>query len=271
MLFYVLVPIIIGVALQRLLFAGVEAPPSDYGSGSMFDRIATRYDLINRVLALNLDTGWRQTMVNTIQATGATNILDVATGTADVALLLAASIPSAQITGVDPSANMLRVGEGKIRDRQLQHRITLNRLDPPERFHFSSDTFDGATMAFGIRNVPNKHVTLCEIHRILQEGATFCILEFSAPEPDTTLHSLAGVFIRHVVPFLGGMLSGRPREYWHLQNSIKDFPSPKHFQRLLETTVCDTGRFDFTSLAQLSFNSVQLYTVKINKGGAAVE
>jgi demethylmenaquinone methyltransferase / 2-methoxy-6-polyprenyl-1,4-benzoquinol methylase len=199
-------------------------PPSDYGSGEMFNAIADRYDVINRIMSLGMDTQWRQRMVQTVHASlqphtqdddtssSPLRILDVSTGTADVALLLAKEMPRASILGIDPSDKMLEIGRTKVHQQGLDARIVLEqhdardltRLRVPER----ASLFDAATMAFGIRNVPEKDVALCEIHRLLKDASRFCILEFAEPDPESSgvLGALARVFIRHVVPFVGGIL-----------------------------------------------------------------
>lgn len=235
----------------------------------MFDQIATRYDLINRVLALRMDVSWRQQMANTVQervqASGVSEpqLLDVATGTADVALTLAKTIPSAKILGLDPSNNMLDVGRKKIQHQGLPEQIRLEWADARDLKVHPESTFDGATMAFGIRNVPERDVALCEIHRLLKPQSVLCILEFSEPDESFGfLGALARLFIRHVVPVVGGVLSGKPREYLHLQNSIKDFPSPPEFGKLLEGLSCGEsgkGHFDVDEIVQMNFGSVQLY------------
>ena len=266
-------PVLAAVLLQQYMFAGLSAPPADFGSGSMFDSIAVRYDMINRVLAAGMDIGWRERMVEIIKESVLANekqplILDVATGTADVALLLAKAIPNAKITGVDPSQNMLHVGRQKVAQHGLSGTIRLEVHDAQQDFSalssLSTSTlpmmFDAATMSFGIRNVPDRETALCQIHKVLREGARFCVLEFSEPAPDTGfLGAVARQFIRYVVPVLGGVLSGQPREYWHLQNSIQDFPSPKEFGELLEHLDCADGAFRLDELIQLNYGSVQLY------------
>ena len=172
-----------------------DKPPSDFGSGSMFDQIATRYDLINRVLALRMDISWRQQMANTVQqrveASGVSEpqLLDVATGTADVALTLAKTIPSAKILGLDPSNNMLDVGRKKIQQQDLPEQIRLEWADARDLKVYPESTFDGATMAFGIRNVPERDVALCEIHRLLKPRSVLCVLEFSEPDESCECHA----------------------------------------------------------------------------------
>lgn len=235
----------------------------------MFDLIATRYDMINRVLAVGMDIGWRKRMVQKIQESlvgqDSSRLLDIATGTADVALLLADAIPTATILGVDPSQNMLSVGDEKIRARgYANERIQLRQISDRQNFtEFAAPgSFDAATIAFGIRNVPDRAAALCEIRHVLKEGGRFCVLEFSEPDDSFgALGRLARLFIRHVVPFLGGVLSAKPREYWHLQSSIQNFPSPNEFGRLMEQLDCarHQGTFRMEELIQMNFGSVQLY------------
>ncbi len=251
-----------GYVMHELRFhRNVEPPPPDFGSGRMFDHIATRYDMINRVLALRMDVGWRKHMIRLLSErlpAGDVHLLDVATGTADVAMQLAAEIPSATIVGVDPSNNMLQVGREKIALQGLSGRIELLNGDARHLSNWEANVFDGATMAFGIRNVPERDLALCEIHRLLRPKGVIAILEFS--EPDNShgvMGKLARLFIRHVVPVVGGLLSGAPKEYAHLQNSIKDFPSPKEFRMLMQNLPC--GGFEMLPVIHMNFGSVQLY------------
>jgi len=263
------IPLVSIMTYYTLFSDGSAAPPKNHGSGKMFDLIATRYDFINSVLAMRMDVGWRQQMVDRVAAASASDgkvdILDIATGTAEVALLLANSIPNAQILGMDPSVNMLTVGRTKIARRGWNERITLNEGSVQSfRTKLNANSFDAATMAFGIRNIPHpREDALCEIHRVLKKKTTtkFCILEFSEPEQTDVLSSLATLFIRHVVPVVGGILSGNPREYLHLQNSIADFPSPTNFVKVLEGLECGGGggRFRVDEVVQMNFGSVQLY------------
>ena len=217
-------------------------------------------------------------------------ILDLATGTADVAILLGkaaarysqtfASSSSigwqeSTVLGLDPSQNMLDVGNMKIKQANLSNIISLQLGDARKLDALEDNTFDAATMSFGIRNVPEKETALCEIHRVLKKDASskLAIMEFSEPGPDSgILGSLARIFIRHVVPSLGALLSGAPREYMHLQKSIKDFPSPPEFVALMEGLKCpirgddgkeweiDTfGAFRVKEVVNLNFGSVQIY------------
>ena len=256
---------LVAIGLHYAVFRNVSIPPKNFGSGEMFDLIATRYDLVNRVLALRMDVKWRKVMVQKIKEQVPPNakLLDIATGTADVALLLAEAMPLATVLGKDPSNNMLNIGRDKVKDLDLQTRITLEYGDAQDFSAIEESSFDGATMSFGIRNVPDRQKALCEIHRVLKPNAIFCILEFSEPEKSAGIMGFfARLFIRHVVPIVGGILSGKPKEYLHLQNSIKDFPSPTEFGYILEGVTCGNdkrGAFHLNELIQMNFGSVQLY------------
>ncbi len=208
------------------------------------------------------------------------HVLDLATGTADVAILLAKEYDDhfskarssrmkrdLHILGVDPSINMITVGREKIQSQNLSNRINLEIGDARELTNLPDDKFNAATMSFGIRNVPEKEAAFCEIHRVLKKDrdTKFAILEFSEPPPEAGIMGAAArLFIRHVVPSVGAMLSGAPREYMHLQNSIKEFPSPKDFIALMEGVRCTgagdrVGTFHVNKLKHLNFGSVQLY------------
>jgi demethylmenaquinone methyltransferase/2-methoxy-6-polyprenyl-1,4-benzoquinol methylase len=268
----ILLPLL-GILTHHLRNRNIEKPPEDFGTGSMFDQIANRYDTINRVLALRMDVGWRQQMTQQVMQRvlpeTAPRLLDVATGTADVALQLARDMPTSTILGVDPSNNMLNVGREKIAQLGLQEQIELQWGDARDFSKYSENSFDGATMAFGIRNVPERDVALCEIHRLLKPKGVIAILEFS--EPDDSFGILgwgARLFIRHVVPIVGGILSGAPREYLHLQNSIKDFPMPPEFQKLMQNLSCGAGgkgHYDMEDIKHMNFGSVQLYVGTVVK------
>lgn len=270
------------VHYQVIILGGDAPPPADFGSGTMFDQIAARYDLINRVLAMRMDVGWRRAMTQIVathlEETGMTQprILDIATGTADVALQLAHDIPESLIVGIDPSQNMLEVGRDKIETLNLMKRIALITGDVRKLSRDQNEAFmkatqgelvDAVTMAFGIRNVPERHEALCEIWQVLKPGGSLAILEFSEPTGDSLLERAAAFFIRHVVPVVGGILSGAPKEYAHLQNSIQNFPSAADFQEFLSTLQCDGAgpsnaqvpAFVMEPVRHMNFGSVQLY------------
>ncbi len=261
----------------------------------MFDLIATRYDFINRALALNLDMGWRHRLVSEVVGPNGelftssahdVKLLDLATGTADVAILLgkaaakysSASTVNSAVLGMDPSQNMLNVGKTKVKESDLSNFVTLELGDARRLTALQDNTIDAATMSFGIRNVPEKEQALCEINRVLKKGGDaptkLAIMEFSEPGDDSGVMGLmARAFIRHVIPSMGALLSGAPREYMHLQKSIQEFPSPPEFVKLIEGVTCpiksvdeegevqiDTfGSFRVKEVVNLNFGSVQIY------------
>lgn len=210
-----------------------EALPTDakLGSGAMFDAIAERYDFVNRVLSFGIDLRWRRLLVDSVAKAeaGPLEVLDVATGTADVALTIAKRRPGARVVGVDPSQNMLAVGEGKL--GALADRIRLEVGDA-QALAFEDDRFDGATIAFGIRNVPDRDQGLREMARVVRPGGTVSVLELSEPTGGV-LGPLARLWIRGMVPRIGALLSGK-REYRYLQSSIAAFPPPEEFAKQME-------------------------------------
>jgi demethylmenaquinone methyltransferase/2-methoxy-6-polyprenyl-1,4-benzoquinol methylase len=247
-----------------------------------------------------MDMSWRRRLVKEVVGAegeifsarhdndgGSVKILDLATGTADVAILLGKeaerhnvkSLPDATIVlGLDPSQNMLNVGTAKVQSADLTHIVSLQLGDARNLVSIKDDTFNAVTMSFGIRNVPEKEMALCEIHRVLKTqpneiDSKLAIMEFSEPTGTGIMGTLARLYVQHCVPAIGAILSGRPKEYMHLQKSIADFPSPTEFVKLIESLKCpirkvsenggleiDTfGSFRVKEVVNLNFGSVQIY------------
>jgi demethylmenaquinone methyltransferase/2-methoxy-6-polyprenyl-1,4-benzoquinol methylase len=222
------------------------------GSGAMFDRIAGRYDLVNRVMSFGVDRRWRRRTVDALALPDRERrVLDVATGTGDLAIAIARRHPRASVVGVDPSAKMLEVGERKLAAAGLAERLTL-ALGDAQALAFADASFDGATMAFGIRNVPDRALALRELARVCRPGARVCILELGEPEGGV-MAPLARFHIRTVVPRVGALLSGK-REYRYLQTSIAAFPPPADFAAMME----DAG-LDVLDVVPLTFGVCNLY------------
>lgn len=199
------------------------------GSGQMFDRIADRYDLLNRVLSMGIDRSWRRRTVRALAlGDGPRRVLDVATGTADLALEIAATHPQTTVLGVDPSVNMLARGRLKVARRSLTDRIELVVGDA-QQLAYPDASFDAATIAFGIRNVPDRMAGLREMTRVVRPGGRVCVLELGEPRRGLLARS-ARWYTHHVVPWLGGLISGQ-REYRYLQRSIAAFPDAEAFSQ----------------------------------------
>lgn len=201
------------------------------GSGGMFDRIAGRYDLLNRVLSFGQDQRWRRLLVEALGLRAGDRVLDVATGTGDVALAIVQCNNSVTVVGLDPSLGMLAQGRRKVAERGLGARLTLLAGDA-QALPFGDGTFDAVSISFGIRNVPDRPHGLREMLRVLRPGGRLAILELAEPD-GTVLGPIARAHVHHVVPLLGRLLSG-DREYRYLQESVARFPHRSVFSRTIE-------------------------------------
>jgi demethylmenaquinone methyltransferase / 2-methoxy-6-polyprenyl-1,4-benzoquinol methylase len=200
------------------------------GSGAMFDRIANRYDLINRLISLGIDQRWRKRTVRGLELGPNARVLDVATGTGDLAIMVARSAPGISVTGLDPSEQMLAIGRKKVEEAKLTDRVTLVHGDA-QALPFESQSFDGVCIAFGIRNVPDRPLALKEMARVLKPGARLAVLELSEPKSGF-LAPFARFHVHTVVPWLGSLLSGA-REYRYLERSIAAFPDAAVFCEMM--------------------------------------
>jgi demethylmenaquinone methyltransferase/2-methoxy-6-polyprenyl-1,4-benzoquinol methylase len=219
----------------------VTTPPT--GSGAMFDAIAARYDLLNRILSMGIDVGWRRNAVRLARVPANGRVLDVATGTADLAIALARATPTATVIGVDPSRGMLAVGETKLARHSLTPRVSLAEGDA-QSLPYPDGSFDAVTIAFGIRNVPDRPRALREMARVLKPGGRLVVLELSEPRRGI-LGPLARFHVHHVVPRIGALLSGA-REYRYLQASIAAFPDPETFASMIR----EAGLVDVSFVSQ---------------------
>jgi len=198
---------------------------------SMFDRIAPRYDLLNRLLSAGTDVRWRRAAVDTLGLGPEARVLDLCTGTAD--LLIEALGRSSQRSGVgiDLSSGMLARGLAKLRARGLAGRGWLAAGDG-EGLPLAGGCCDGALIAFGIRNVGDPLQALREIRRVLRPGGRLVVLEFSLP--GGALGALYRLYFRRVLPFVGGLVSGDRSAYAYLPASVGRFPKPHEFGALME-------------------------------------
>jgi demethylmenaquinone methyltransferase/2-methoxy-6-polyprenyl-1,4-benzoquinol methylase len=207
-----------------------SAPQQDTpraGSGAMFNAIAHRYDLLNRVLSLGNDQRWRRLLVESLALKPGQRALDLATGTADVAIQVARRHPEVKVVGVDPSEKMLEIGRVKVAELGLQARLEL-QLGDGQQLPFEDNSFDAACIAFGIRNVPDRPRALREMARVVRPGGRVSVLELSEPQG-----ALARFHVHQVVPRLGALLSGA-QEYRYLQSSIAVFPPAEEFGAMME-------------------------------------
>lgn len=198
---------------------------------SMFDSISPRYDLLNRVLSLGIDTIWRKKAINLLKADKPERILDVATGTADLAIE-ALRIHPKQVVGVDISAGMLAMGDIKLRKRKLEDRIKLV-LGDSEGLPFADNEFDAATVAFGVRNFEHLLEGLQDIQRVLKPGAKLVVLEFSRPNA-FPVKQLYNFYFRFILPVVGRLVSKDSAAYTYLPASVQVFPEGQAFLGFME-------------------------------------
>jgi demethylmenaquinone methyltransferase/2-methoxy-6-polyprenyl-1,4-benzoquinol methylase len=191
----------------------------------MFSAIAPRYDFLNRLLSAGRDRAWRREAVAATALPRQGILLDVCTGTADVALEAARQFPDARIVGVDFSRPMIALGAAKIGRARLTDRVRLE-VAQAEALPFSDGSFNAVTVAFGLRNVPDRLRGLCEMRRVLRPGGRAVILEFTTPPGALLRHAYLWYFHR-VLPQIGRLVSGHPSAYSYLPASVADFPSPE--------------------------------------------
>ena len=221
----------------------------------MFDQIAGKYDFLNRFLSAGIDISWRKKMLKTLKPLQPRLLLDVATGTGDVAIMAEQLLKPEKIIGIDISEGMLQLGREKLVNRQLSDRITLEQGDS-ENIRYPDNNFDAATVAFGVRNFQDLEKGLAEILRVLKPGAQLCVLEFSKPKIPG-IEQLYNLYLGIIAPEIAKMVSRNKKAYAYLNDSVKAFPEGKSFTAIMEKT----GYKDVTC-KRLSLGICSLYTGK---------
>jgi demethylmenaquinone methyltransferase/2-methoxy-6-polyprenyl-1,4-benzoquinol methylase len=222
----------------------------------MFDAIAGRYDFLNHVLSAGIDRRWRKKAIRSLALTGRERVLDLCTGTADVAIAAHTARPgAARVVGIDFAGAMLRVAQEKIARARLASRIALLRGDATS-IPIRDQSVDRITVAFGIRNVEDTARACAEMHRVLARGGRIAVLEFAIP----TLPGVRGVYLwyfRHVLPRFGRLISRHSAAYSYLPESVGAFASPGEFVKLLRQ-----AGFTGVAAVPLTFGIVYLYTAQ---------
>jgi len=199
----------------------------------MFDRVAHRYDLLNRTLSFGRDVRWRRHLAQLLPPRNELEVLDLATGTGD--LLLSLYTDSGRVVsgvGLDMAGRMLEIARAKVRDRGLSDRLALIRADA-STIPFMSASFDAVTIAFGIRNVVDVPQALSEMHRVLKPGGRCLILEFSLPR-NRIIRAAYLFYFRHLLPRIGAIVSGDNYAYRYLNETVETFPYGQQFCDLME-------------------------------------
>lgn len=217
----------------------------------MFNDIAGRYDLLNHLLSMGIDRGWRKKLVKLMGRDNPRRILDLATGTADLAIAAAVLKPD-NITGTDIAGEMLAIGLEKVKKHKLENIITLLKADS-ENLPFGDNEFDSAMVAFGVRNYENLPKGLNEMCRVVKPGSRVYILEFSKPRK-FPVKQLFGFYSKIILPLVGRIISKHSTAYTYLPESVAAFPLDKEFLK----TMLDSG-FSEAEFVSLSFGITNLY------------
>jgi demethylmenaquinone methyltransferase / 2-methoxy-6-polyprenyl-1,4-benzoquinol methylase len=218
----------------------------------MFDKIAFRYDFLNHFLSAGIDVSWRKKLLGQLAPLKPQTILDVATGTADVAIMAARILRPKEIIGIDISEGMLNLGREKLLKSGLDKVVELQTGDS-EAINFPDGSFDAVTVAFGVRNFERLELGLSEIYRVLRQEGKLVILEFSKPKI-RGIQQLYNLYMGIVAPGMGRIFSKNSAAYQYLSDSVKHFPEGKDF-----TAILDSTGFKETTCKRLSLGICSIY------------
>jgi len=196
----------------------------------MFDRIAPTYDLLNTILSFSMDKAWRRAAINLLEIRAGDAVLDIATGTGDLAI--PAAMGGGNVIGIDLSRQMLLRALGKAGQQGLRTRYSVVQGDALS-MPFRNETFNSAMVAFGIRNMNNLNAFLAEIHRVLSIHGRLSVLEFSLPE-SSLFRWIYRAYLTYVVPIIGGLISGDYDAYRYLRDSVTGFPIPGALEDIMK-------------------------------------
>jgi len=217
----------------------------------IFNDIAPSYDRLNHFLSLNIDKKWRRKAIRCLQGNDKGKLLDVACGTGDFSIA-ASQAGVSRVIGIDISEKMLEIGRKKVEAAGLAAKIDL-RYGDSERMEFADETFDAVTVAFGVRNFEHLEIGLKEMYRVLKQEGKVVILEFSMPRY-FPMRQLYRFYFRHILPLVGGWISGNKGAYVYLPESVSRFPQGNDFLQIL--SVCGFKR---TFQKRLTFGVASLY------------
>jgi demethylmenaquinone methyltransferase/2-methoxy-6-polyprenyl-1,4-benzoquinol methylase len=200
----------------------------------MFDNIAPTYDRLNHVLSFNIDRMWRRRVMRIVRCHNPKVVMDIATGTGDLAIAMAKSIEGVRIKGVDLSEEMLRVAEAKVSKLGLADRISLTKGDAENLDMVATESMDVVTVAFGVRNFENLEKGLSELYRALKPGGKLVVLEFSIPSNRLVRWAYAQ-YSHRLLPRIGALVSKDRKAYDYLPDSVEEFPTPERFMDILRS------------------------------------
>lgn len=221
----------------------------------MFNNIAGKYDFLNHLLSLGIDKGWRTKAIKSIESIAPKKILDVATGTGDLAIAAAKKITDSNVVGIDIAAQMLEVGKVKIEDKNLSARIEM-KVGDSEALPYADNHFDAVLCAYGVRNFQDLPKGLSEMCRVMRAGGRLAILEFSQPKT-FPVKQVFSIYFKYVMPLFGKMVSKHSTAYNYLPESVMAFPEGQDFCKILEQ--CG---YKNVKARPLTFGITSLYTAE---------
>lgn len=200
----------------------------------MFDNIAPTYDRLNHIMSFNIDRVWRRRVMRIVRRSKARRIMDLATGTGDLAIAMAKRVDRTQILGIDLSEEMLAVARAKVQKQGLEERIMLEKGDAENLTMVADGSIDAVTVAFGVRNFENMERGLSEIYRTLRAEGKLVVLEFSMPK-NRFVRWVYSYYAHRLLPRIGAMISKDRRAYTYLPESVEEFPAPERFAEILKS------------------------------------
>jgi demethylmenaquinone methyltransferase/2-methoxy-6-polyprenyl-1,4-benzoquinol methylase len=221
----------------------------------MFDAIAPRYDLLNHVLSVGMDRRWRDRAIEALSLPPGSRVLDLCTGTADLAIAATHLVAPVSVVGIDFSREMLKRALSKLRERQLRSSVQLIRGDAT-RIPLADGSCDAATIGFGIRNVAQPDRALAELARVLRRGGRLAILEFGQPRIPG-IRTLYSWYFRYLLPLIGRTVSKHRSAYSYLPASVGHFPAPVEFAQMIAA-----AGFSQVRSVPLTFGIVYLYVAE---------
>ena len=200
----------------------------------MFDNIAPTYDRLNHIMSFNIDRVWRRRVMRIVRRSKARRIMDLATGTGDLAIAMAKRVDRTQILGIDLSEEMLAVARAKVQKQGREERIMLEKGDAENLTMVADGSIDAVTVAFGVRNFENMERGLSEIYRTLRAEGKLVVLEFSMPK-NRFVRWVYSYYAHRLLPRIGAMISKDRRAYTYLPESVEEFPAPERFAEILKS------------------------------------
>lgn len=198
----------------------------------LFDTIAGKYDLLNHLLSFQVDKGWRRKAMKYLSESDKEYLLDVACGTADFSLA-AVNAGARKVLGMDLSQEMMKIGRVKVEQAGFSDKISFQQ-GSCEDLPFDDGTFSACSIAFGVRNFEDRETSMRQVHRVLRPGGKLLILEFTLPR-NWIFRQLYLFYFNRILPCIGGLISGNKAAYKYLPESVKNFPQPEEFRKVLES------------------------------------